>query len=595
MRKLLIGVSRKIEYSIRNDFFAHLQKLDSTFFENNRTGSIMALMSNDLDAVRNFLGPGLLNLFSTVFVFISTVTIMFLISVKLTLYSLIAIPLLPLIVSRLSAMLYYRFKISQEHYSLLSARTQESIAGIKVIKSFTRQNYETDNFAELNSQYINKNMELAKVRSFFWPAMILIGGIGSLLVLTVGGMQVIQGQLTLGQFVQFSAYIITLTWPLISLGWVINLVQRGEVSMGRLNSVLNLSPTISVPQKPVNIDHYKGDIVFNNVHFFYPEVKSYDIGFLENKTGKTKSYIKKFLELISKYFLKTEDQKNGPEFSYKDADLTNARIENKQSKKDSNYTETGINKSLKKPEWVIKKINFTIKAGMSAGIVGFTGSGKSTIVNLLPRLYDPQQGVITIGGHDIKNISPAALRSHIAYVTQDAFIFSKTIKENILFGKEQFLQFSEANNPDGKEIDGKIIRASKIAHLHEDVMKFPDGYDTLIGERGVTLSGGQKQRLAIARTIIADPEILILDDSFSNIDTATEELILQDLKIHTSQLTTIIVSHRISTIKDSDIIIVMDEGQISETGTHSQLLKKCGIYRKLYYRQQLSDELKEEL
>ena len=236
---------------------------------------------------------------------------------------------------------------------------------------------------------------------------------------------------------------------------------------------------------------------------------------------------------------------------------------------------------------------------MQAGIVGFTGSGKSTVVNLLPRLYDPQQGVITIGGHDIKNISLSMLRSRIAYVTQDAFIFSKTIKENIIFGKEQFLQNPDGENPYGKNgtenIEEKIISASKIAHLHEDVLGFPDGYDTEIGERGITLSGGQKQRLAIARAIITRPSILILDDSFSNIDTATEELILQDLKSYKEDLTTIIISHRISTIKDSDMIIVMDEGQISETGTHKQLLKKCGIYRKLYYRQQLSEELKEEL
>ena len=598
MRKLLIGISRKIEYSIRNDFFAHLQKLDSTFFENNRTGSIMALISNDLDAVRNFTGPGLLNLFSTIFVFISTLAIMFLISVKLTLYSLIAIPLLPLIVSRLSAMLYSRFKFSQEHYALLSARTQESIAGIKVIKSFARQKYETDNFAELNSQYINKNMELAKVRSFFWPVMILIGGIGSLLVLAVGGMQVMQNQLTLGQFVQFSAYIIILTWPLISLGWVINLMQRGEVSMGRLNRVFNLSPAISEPQNPVKTDSLKGDIVFNNVYFFYPEIKNYEISLQENKTGKTKSYTKKFLEFILKCFSKTEDEKNGADFSYKETDLSHSQIEKVQGEKD-NYAETGKSQRIKKPEWVIKEINFTIKAGVQAGIVGFTGSGKSTVVNLLPRLYDPQQGVITIGGHDIKNISLSMLRSRIAYVTQDAFIFSKTIKENIIFGKEQFLQNPDGENPYGKNgtenIEEKIISASKIAHLHEDVLGFPDGYDTEIGERGITLSGGQKQRLAIARAIITRPSILILDDSFSNIDTATEELILQDLKSYKEDLTTIIISHRISTIKDSDMIIVMDEGQISETGTHKQLLKKCGIYRKLYYRQQLSEELKEEL
>jgi ATP-binding cassette subfamily B multidrug efflux pump len=245
MRKLLIGVSRKIEYSIRADFFSHFQKLDSSFFENNRTGSIMARITNDLDAVRNFLGPGLLNLFSTIFIFISTLIVMFLINVKLSLYSMIAFPILPLLVWWLSSKLYERFKVSQEQYALLSARTQESLAGIKVVKSFTQEKNETDAFSDLNKEYIKKNMAFAKVRSVFWPAMIFIGGIGIMVVLLVGGKQVVDKVLTLGQFVQFSAYIGSITWPLISLGWVINLVQRGSVSMSRLNNVFKIKPSIT--------------------------------------------------------------------------------------------------------------------------------------------------------------------------------------------------------------------------------------------------------------------------------------------------------------------------------------------------------------
>jgi ATP-binding cassette subfamily B multidrug efflux pump len=537
MRRLLIGVSRKMEYSIRADFFAHLQRLDSSFFENNRTGSIMALISNDLDAVRNFLGPGLLNLFSTVFAFASTLTVMFFISVKLTLYSLIAIPLLPLIVSRLSAMLYSRFKLSQEHYALLSARTQESISGIKVVKSFTQEENEINTFAELNREYINKNMALARVRSLFWPLMILVGGIGSLVVLIIGGFQVINGLLTIGQFVQFSAYIIALAWPLMSLGWVINLIQRGEVSMGRLNKIFNMAPGIKEAEKPDSINKLNGNIVFRDVSFKYPKLKSYELYEDELDKGKEKN---------------NTDNNNS--------------------------------------SWTVKKISFEIKPGTQTGIAGFTGSGKSTIVNLIPRLYDIQEGSILFDGVDIREISLRTLRSNIAYVTQDPFIFSSTIRENILFGKEE-----KTAGLTEEELDKKIVEASKIAHLHEDIETFPDKYHTVVGERGITLSGGQKQRLAIARALFYEPEILIMDDSFSNIDTNTEEMILKDLKIRTKNLTTIIISHRISTIKDSDFILIMDEGEIAERGNHSQLLKKCGIYQKLYKRQQLAEELDEEL
>jgi len=548
MRRLLIGVSRKMEYSIRADFFIHLQRLDSSFFENNRTGSIMALISNDLDAVRNFLGPGLLNLFSTVFAFTSTLTVMFFISVKLTLYSLIAIPLLPLIVSRVNTMLYKRFNLSQEHYALLSARTQESIAGIKVVKSFTQEDNEINTFAELNREYINKNMALARVRSIFWPLMILVGGIGSLIVLIVGGFQVIGGLLTIGQFVQFSAYIIALAWPLMSLGWVINLIQRGDVSMGRLNKIFNMAPGIKEPEKPVSIDKLGGNIVFKDVYFKYPKLKSYEL----------------YNDLPDKGKLKN----NATAGSYSQSGDTDHYIGN----------------------WTVKNINFEVRPGTQTGIAGFTGSGKSTLANLIPRLYDIQEGSVLLDGIDIREIPLKTLRSNIAYVTQDPFIFSSTIRENILFGKEE----KTAGLSEG-QLNKKIIEASKIAHLHEDIETFPDKYETVVGERGITLSGGQKQRLAIARALFYEPEILIMDDSFSNIDTNTEEMILKDLKIRTKGLTTIIISHRISTIKDSDFILVMDEGEIAERGNHSQLLKRCGIYQQLYKRQQLAEELDEEL
>ncbi len=538
MRKILIGISRKIEYSIRTDFFAHLQKLDPSFFINTRTGSIMALMTNDLEAVRNFLGPGLLNLFNTIFVFVTTLIVMFFINIKLSLYSLIAIPVLPILVSRLSALLYSAFRKSQEQYAALSARTQESIAGIKVIKSFAQEDNEKDVFHNFNLEYINRNLSLARIRSIFWPSMIFIGGIGTLVVLWIGGKQVITGTLTLGQFVQFSAYIGSITWPLISLGWVINLVQRGAVSMKRINNILKMEPLVTSPSGSTSAAPHplKGSIRFENVSFRY-----------ESQDPESKISIDNFTDFIEK----------------------------------SNDVDE---------RWVLDNISFNIEAGMQVGIVGFTGSGKSTMLNLIPRLADPQKGLVLIDCMDISKYPLDILRNSIGYAEQTPFLFSKTIKENIIFGSEHILEKLSL-----EEAEKRIIKASMLSHLHEDILQFPEGYETFIGERGVTLSGGQKQRLAIARSVIREPRILILDDSFSNVDTATEELILSDLKEDTREITTIIVSHRISTIKDSDIIIVIDDGKIESIGNHSELMKKSSIYQKLYYRQLLSEELKEEL
>ncbi|MEE8325165.1 MAG: ABC transporter ATP-binding protein, partial [Candidatus Humimicrobiaceae bacterium] len=358
----------------------------------------------------------------------------------------------------------------------------------------------------------------------------------TLVVLLIGGRQVIAGTLTLGQFVQFSAYIGALTWPLISLGWVINLIQRGSVSMKRINNIFKIKPGIKSPKRPVSPKPFKGAVSFSGVYFKFGLEKN------------TKSLI----------------------------------MENFKDFKDTSSTS--------KDSWVLKDINFDIDAGMQVGIVGFTGSGKSTLVDLLPRISDPQKGKIFIDGRNIKSYSLDQLRGSIGYVTQMPFLFSKTIRENILFGAEGTMEgLSE------EDVTKRVIRAANISHLHTDISGFPDSYETLIGERGVTLSGGQKQRLAIARALVADPRILVLDDSFSNVDTDTEESILRDLKAETSDITTIIISHRISTIKDSDLIIVLDEGKIDSTGKHGELMKKCLIYKRLYQRQQLSEELDEEL
>ncbi|MDD5659840.1 MAG: ABC transporter ATP-binding protein [Actinomycetota bacterium] len=535
MRKILIGVSRKIEYSLRLDLFAHIQTLDIFYFTENKTGSIMALLTNDLDAVRNFLGPGIMNLFNTIFVFFSTLVVMFVINYELTLYSLAAIPILPFIVWKLSSIIYERSKKSQEQYAAVSARTQESFSGVKVVKSFTQEQNEINEFAVLNKEFIKRNLSLARVKAIFWPVMIMIGGIGSLIVLYAGGKQVIAGKINIGEFVQFSAYIMTITWPLISLGWVINLIQRGGASMGRINEVFKKEPAIKSPENPAFIGKIYGKIKFENVYFGYPK--------------STKQAYPAFAS-------------------------------DKAEKED-------IEKSI---GYVLNDINFEIKKGIKLGLTGLTGSGKTSLISLIPRLYDPTFGKILIDEVDIKKIPLELLRSSIGIVTQEPFLFSKSIKDNILLGKEYL-----SKNMLPEELEAKIVSAAKIAMFHDEIMEFPDKYETIIGERGVTLSGGQKQRLAIARAIMTGPSILIFDDSFSNIDTQTEELILKCLAKKIKNITTIMISHRISTIKDSDLIIVMDNGWVSEIGTHDILIKKTGIYKRLYMQQRLSFELGDEV
>jgi ATP-binding cassette subfamily B multidrug efflux pump len=595
MRKILIGVSRKIEYSLRVDLFAHMQTLDIFYFSGNQTGSIMALLTNDLDAVRNFLGPGIMNLFNTIFVFLSTITVMFFINYKLTLYSLIAIPILPVIVWKLSSILYYKSKKSQEQYADVSARTQESFAGIKVIKSFIQEQNEIKEFSEINREFVKRNLSLARVRALFWPIMILIGGVGSLIVLFAGGRQVIYSKISLGEFVQFSAYIVTLTWPLISLGWVINIIQRGGASMGRINEVFKRKPVIKSPDKAAQINKITGNLEFKNIYFKYPQNAEQAYS-----AFKSEAVLKDTHEEISEPLLENIPvsvlDSDGLENDIKDDEGANILFDNNSISPKTDKTayfkaeEEVKNKSEKDTGYVLKDINFAIKKGTTLGITGLTGSGKTSLVNLILRLYDAASGKVLIDGINIKYISLELLRSSIGLVTQEPFLFSKSIRDNIIFGKEYLFE-----NTPIEELMAKVTTAAKLAMLHDEILGFPYGYETIIGERGVTLSGGQKQRLAIARALMIKPSILILDDSFSSVDTQTEEQILKALKEEAKEITAIIISHRISTIKNSDLIIVMDDGQISETGIHKDLIKKTGIYKRLYLRQKLSSELEDEL
>ncbi|MHB1346328.1 MAG: ABC transporter ATP-binding protein [Candidatus Humimicrobiaceae bacterium] len=582
MRKILIGVSRKIEYSLRLDLYAHMQTLDIFYFSGSQTGSIMALLTNDLDAVRNFLGPGVMNLFNTIFVFLSTLTVMFIINYKLTLYSLIAIPVLPFIVWKLSSILYNRSKNSQEQYANVSARTQESFAGIKVIKSFVQEQNEINDFSKINMEFVKRNLSLARVRSLFWPIMILIGGIGSVIVLFAGGRQVISSQISLGEFVQFSAYIVTLTWPLISLGWVINIIQRGGASMGRINEVFARQPVIKAPENAVKMEKISGNIKFKNIYFRYPQNARQAFMAFDSESSLKEGGLE-----ISRPPVENISE------SAMDSDSGENRIaddESADASSDFETEEVAKNNLEKDEDHILKNISFVLKKGMTLGLTGLTGSGKTSLVNLILRLYDATSGKVMIDDINIKNISLELLRSSIGFVTQEPFLFSKSIRDNIVFGKEYVFE-----NIPAREVDYKVADAARLAMLHEEIMGFPYGYETIIGERGVTLSGGQKQRLAIARALIVKPSILILDDSFSSVDTQTEEMILKALKEKTEGMTKIIISHRISTIKHSDLIIVMDDGQISETGIHKDLIKRTGIYKRLYLRQKLSTELEDEL
>jgi len=500
MTRRLIGVAFQIEYELRNDLFNHLQKLSLSYFHKTKTGDIMARATNDLKAVRMFLGPGIRNFLNTIIMGSAAIILMLTINPKLTLYSLIPLPVLTIAVTIFSSKIFYRFKKVQEQFSSISAGVQENLSGIRVVKAYVQEENEKRKFKQLNQDYMNKNMSLVKVWGLFFPFIMLITGTGIVIVLWFGGQLVITGKISLGQFVQFSGYLMMLTWPMMALGWVINLVQRGSASMGRLTEILDQVPEIKDSKWTQNIQSFEGTIEFRNVSFAYDK------------------------------------------------------------------------------KVILKNINLKIPKGMTVGIMGPTGSGKTTLVNLIPRLLELRQGSLTIDGMEIKTIPLKVLRKNIGYVPQETFLFSESLKENIIYGLEDF-------------DEAKLRRAVNISALSDEIEKFSQKYETPVGERGVTLSGGQKQRTALSRAIIREPKILILDDAFSSVDAHTEEEILKKLRRFRKGRTCILVSHRISTIQDADLIVVLKDGQIAEQGTHKELLASGGIYANMYRQQQLREEL----
>jgi ATP-binding cassette, subfamily B, multidrug efflux pump len=503
-RRTIIVASRKIEYDLRNDFFDHLLKLHLRYFQSTPTGDLMAHATNDIGAVRNFLGPAIMYSADTIVAFIMITSIMLSINPVLTGLSFIPLPFISIFVYLIASSVNKKYDAVQAQYSILTAKAQESLSGIRVVKSFVREDNEIKSFEKISRAYLDKNMKLVKVNSLMAPLMLLFIGISLLIIIWVGGKMVITDTLSLGNLTAFMIYLGWLIWPMVAFGWVANMVQQSAASMKRITVILDTEPEIKNKSGNILVSELKGNIDFKKIHFRYNE--------------------------------------NLPE--------------------------------------VLNDIDLHISAGTTLAIIGNTGSGKTTMVNLISRLFDVSSGTLEIDGNDIRRIPVEVLRNNIGYVTQETFLFSTTIKENILFGVDT-----------SSDEDFKL--AVEIAQIDKDVQTFQDKYDTVIGERGITLSGGQKQRVSIARAVLRKPTILILDDALSAVDTYTEEEILKRLTKFMQSRTSIIISHRISTVKNADLIIVLEDGKIAESGKHEDLIKTQGIYAELYTKQLLERELDE--
>ncbi|MFY0712944.1 ABC transporter ATP-binding protein [Seonamhaeicola sp. NFXS20] len=495
MRQTIINVSRYVEFDLKNEVYEHYQKLSLNFYKKNRTGDLMNRITEDVSRVRMYAGPAIMYSINTVALFVVALIYMFNEAPKLTLYTILPLPILSIIIYKLSREIHNRSTIVQEYLSKLSTFTQESFSGITVIKAYGIEPQTSSNFTSLADESKEKQVNLAKIQAWFFPMMILLIGTSNLLVIYIGGMQYINGEIeSLGTIAEFIIYVNMLTWPVATVGWVTSIVQQAEASQKRINEFLKIEPEIkNTVTKTTKIT---GDIEFKNVFFTY--------------------------------------------------DDTNIEA--------------------------LKGINFNVKEGETLAILGKTGSGKSTILDLIGRLYDIDKGSILVNNTNIKNLNLYNLRDSIGHVPQDAFLFSDTIKNNIKFGKED-------------ATDDEVIQAAKNAQVHKNIIKFNNGYETVLGERGITLSGGQKQRISIARAIIKSPKILLFDDCLSAVDTETEEKILKNLKKITKGKTSIIVSHRVSSAKNADKIIVLEDGKIVQKGTHKSLIKEDGYYKHLYLKQ----------
>ena len=501
MRRIIIGASRDIEYDLRNDFFAHLQRLDLAYFQRHRTGDLMSRATNDLSAVRQMIGPAVMYTSNTVLTFVVALALMASIDLRLTLLALIPLPIVSITVRYFGAAIHRRFEHIQQQLSEISAITQEMLSGVRVVRAYGQERFEIERFRQANEEYVQRNRQLIRLMGIYNPSMGFLMGVSALLVLWLGSRAVVAGRITVGELVAFNSYLMMLAWPMIAFGWVTNLIQRGMASWNRMLEVLETQPVIT-SSADLHGPPITGGIEFRNLTFSYGD-----------------------------------------------------RV-------------------------VLRDISAVLPAGTTTAIVGATGSGKSTLLNLLPRLHEPPPGTVFVDGIDVRDIPLAVLRAAIGFVPQEPFLFGSSIAQNIGFGAR--------GHQEPREL---VERSAQIARLDKDVEDFPKGYDTVVGERGITLSGGQKQRTAIARALAVDPKILIMDDALSAVDTYTEEEILGRLASVMRERTSIIVSHRVSTVRGAGQILVLSDGRIAERGTHDELVKHGGLYAELYRKQLLEEEL----
>ncbi len=504
MRQLLNSASRRVETDLRNALFAHLERQSATFFDRHTSGDLIARATNDLQNVRMVAGPALMYLVDTVILTALVIPMMVATSARLTLWVLLPLALLPVVMIWFGRRIHERTQAIQSHFGVLTDHVVENLTGVRIVRAYRQEGAEQAEFDRLSTEYQRRNLALVQISGVFHPMLALIGGTGAMLIILVGGRQVLAGTLSIGAFVAFGMYLAQLIWPMIALGWAVTLVQRGAASMKRLNEVFAAEPAITSPPHPTPLPPAHGPraIAMERVSFRYPGAE--DRG------------------------------------------------------------------------WVLRDVSFTVRPGESLAIVGPTGAGKSTLIELLTRAYDPTEGAVRLDGIDLRELALAELRGAVSHVPQETFLFSATVRENVLFGM-----------PD----DGRLERAAEQAQLTEALPSLPNGYDTLLGERGINLSGGQKQRTAIARALAKDAPVFLLDDALSAVDAQTEAKILANLRGALAGKTTVIVSHRLNAVKDASRIIVLDGGRIAEEGTHAELIRLEGKYWELVRRQQLEEEV----